>query len=445
MGERLTSKHQFPPDGLCNYIFYDSLYKEGDRDLLPYENTYTESLNTFLNYHRDNRHTTLGVGFAFNFLPKAEQDLKVRNPSPLEPFWNRGIFHAGVLDPPTRPTQDGRKVALATVKKINRLLDTQRRRGHTAITAIALPQPDIRGTLSCIEDLRELRFTPNLVILFGHYRIGDNLRTNCAIMPPTRHPDDTPPDELLEDYGFDVATAVPSLRKICDDGVDSRGVVSVTLKGRWAEPQFSKDVDFFKPCVSDINIGSFGRITDVCPGGGRLAAQLNYSTKHHAMITYISYLQRTFVYDDERALAEKLCRARSVDSSVSFGIAAYDIDFEDYENRCTDHNRNGAFSRLKALRKVVDYFNRGSSRGAFSLREFYASDGGNHGTLSVTLKVRWTEPEERDGMDFYSPPMYDPSEESFGSYTEVKRGRVSRTFGNRRTRLSILNHGQLSR
>ncbi|KAL3197203.1 hypothetical protein MRX96_014814 [Rhipicephalus microplus] len=273
MGERLTSMQQFPPDGLCNYIFYDSLYKEGDRDLLPYENTYTESLNIFLNYHRDYRTHDAGRWLRFQLL--------------------RGIFHAGVLDPPTGPTQDRRKAALATVKKIN------------------------RWTLSYIEDLRELRFTPNLVILFGHYRIGDNLRTNCAIMPPTRHPDDTPPDELLEDYGFDVATAVPSLRKIYDGGVDTRGVVSVTLKGRWAEPQFSKDVDFFKPCVSDINIGSFGRITDVCPGGGRLAAQLNYSTKHHAMITYISYLQRTFVYDDERALAEKLCRAKSVDSSWS--------------------------------------------------------------------------------------------------------------------------------
>ncbi|KAH7942874.1 hypothetical protein HPB52_002051 [Rhipicephalus sanguineus] len=272
MGERLTSVEQFPPDQLCDYIFYDSLYKEGDRNLLPNQTTYSKSLNTFLNDHHGYRHTTLGLGFAFD----------------------------------------------------------------------------------------ELRFTPNLLILFGHYRLGDNFRTNCAIMPPTRHPDDIPPDALLQDYSFDVATPVFSLRKLYDEGTDTRGVVSVTLKGRWAEPQFANDVDFFQPCVPDINLGSFGRITAVCPGGGQLRAQLNYSTEHHAMITYIAYLRRTFVYDDEMAFAEKLCRAKSLAASVPYGIAAYDIDFEDYENRCAHQNRNGAFSRLKALRKVVDYFNKDS-------------------------------------------------------------------------------------
>ncbi|KAL1427351.1 hypothetical protein MTO96_017638 [Rhipicephalus appendiculatus] len=260
-----------------------------------------------------------------------------------------------------RPMRDKIKAALASVKKINRLLDTQRRHGHTAITAIAVPQPDLGWTLRYAEDFSELRFTPDLLILFGHYRLGDNFRTNCVIMPPTRHPDDTPPEAILEDYSFDVGTPVLSLRKLYDEGTDTRGVVSVTLKGRWAEPQFTDNVDFFKPCVSDFNIGSFGRITDVCPGGGRLGAQFNYSTEHHALITYIAYLRRTFVYDDERAFAEKLCRAKSLGPSVPFGIAVYDIDFEDYENKCANQNRNGAFSRLKALRKVVDYFNRDSA------------------------------------------------------------------------------------
>ncbi|KAL1427353.1 hypothetical protein MTO96_017640 [Rhipicephalus appendiculatus] len=215
----------------------------------------------------------------------------------------------------------------------------------------------------------ELGFTPNLFILFGHYRHGDNFQTNCAIMPPTLYPGDTPPDEIRQYYSFDVGTPVLSLRKFYDEGTDTRGVVSVTLKGRWAEPQFTKDVDFFKPCVPDFNIGSsFGRVTDVSsysvhtqkmcvPGGGRLATHFNYSTEHHAVITYIAYLRRTFVYDDERAFAEKLCRAKSLGPGVPFGIAVYDIDFEDYDNKCAKQNRNSAFSRLKALRKVVDYFN----------------------------------------------------------------------------------------
>ncbi|KAL1427106.1 hypothetical protein MTO96_017713 [Rhipicephalus appendiculatus] len=290
MGERLTSAEQFPPDKVCDYIFYDSLYKDGDRDLLAHENTFSKSLYTFLHNNRDYRHTTLGLGFAFDFLALAETDLKVRNPSPLAPFWNHGIFHAGVLDPPTGPTPNRTKEALAIMKNINRLLDTQRDRRHIAITAIA-------------------------------------------------------------------GTPVLSLGKLYANGTDTRGVVSVTLKGRWAEPQFGDNIDFFKPCVPDIRITSFGRYTTFCPGGARYGAQLNYSTEHHAVITYVANLRRTFVYDDERAFAEKLCRAKSLDPSVPFGIAAYDIDFDDYENKCADQNKNGAFSRLKTLRKLVDFFN----------------------------------------------------------------------------------------
>ncbi|XP_037505138.2 uncharacterized protein LOC119381323 [Rhipicephalus sanguineus] len=176
-------------------------------------------------------------------------------------------------------------------------------------------------------------------------------------MPPTRHPDDNPPDAVYQDYDFDLSTPVFSLRELYAMGTDTRGLVSVTLKGRWAEPQFTNDVDFFKPCVPDINIGSFGRYAEVCPGGGaRFVAHLNYSTEHHAVITYIANLRRTFVYDNERAFAEKLCRAKALGTDVAFGIAVYDLDFDDYEDKCASLNMYGAHSRLKALRMIVDYF-----------------------------------------------------------------------------------------
>ncbi|KAL1427352.1 hypothetical protein MTO96_017639 [Rhipicephalus appendiculatus] len=63
--DSLISVAQFPPDKMCDYIFFDSLYKDRDRNLLPNETTYSKSLNVFLNDHRDYRHTTLGLGFAF--------------------------------------------------------------------------------------------------------------------------------------------------------------------------------------------------------------------------------------------------------------------------------------------------------------------------------------------------------------------------------------------
>ncbi|KAK8759267.1 hypothetical protein V5799_003111 [Amblyomma americanum] len=41
---------------------------------------------------------------------------------------------------------------------------------------------------------------------------------------------------------------------------------------------------------------------------------------------------------------------------VSFGIAAYDVDFDDYADECPSLDKFGSHSRLKALRRIVDYY-----------------------------------------------------------------------------------------
>ncbi|XP_075559429.1 uncharacterized protein LOC142590917 [Dermacentor variabilis] len=144
-------------------------------------------------------------------------------------------------------------------------------------------------------------------------------------------------------------------------GTNTRGLVSVTLKGRWTKPMFPDKVDFYTRCSSDPDIVPFGSYTQVCPGGGSpFGARLNYSEKHYAVITTIRIIRRTFVYDDERSFAAKLCNVKALDPSVTFGIAVYDIDYDDYENKCFSLNRNNRNSRLKAVKKVVESFRRQS-------------------------------------------------------------------------------------
>ncbi|KAL3197228.1 hypothetical protein MRX96_014837 [Rhipicephalus microplus] len=328
MGEGFTSVHQLPQDEVCDYIFYDSLYKNGTHNLLSDPSTYSDGLNVFLNNRRGYRHTTLGIGLAFDFLAKANEDLQyAKNPSPLERFWKRSIFHAGILDTPMQPTRNDTRSAIKILERIKRLVDI--RRGVTAITAISVPHPNIAWAASFAEDFRALRFTPSIVISIGHYRRADDKHSVCAIMPPTRHPDDIPPERILRAYDFDL--------------------------GRWTRPVNFRNTGFFGACSSvDIPFGSY---TEVCPSGGPMStAPLNYSTEHHAMITHISKIRRTFTYDDERAFAEKLCRVKALRTDVPFGIAVYDVDYDDYYNSCYTLNLYRAYSRLKALRKVVNYF-----------------------------------------------------------------------------------------
>ncbi|XP_049524048.1 uncharacterized protein LOC125945800 [Dermacentor silvarum] len=148
-----------------------------------------------------------------------------------------------------------------------------------------------------------------------------------------------------------------------------RGLVSVTMKGRWTVPLSSEKVDFFSRCLSDPSDNSFGSYTEVCPAtsfeqGHKNSVQLTYSGQHCAMITYNPGTHRAFVYDNEEGLAVKLCSAKADDPELKFGIAAFDIDYDDYDNKCASLNKYDRNSRLKQLKMVVDYF-RSQSNHAF--------------------------------------------------------------------------------
>ncbi|XP_037523595.1 uncharacterized protein LOC119400618 [Rhipicephalus sanguineus] len=132
------------------------------------------------------------------------------------------------------------------------------------------------------------------------------------------------------------------------------------MKGRWTVPKYSGEVDFFNRCVSDPNSKSFGRYTEVCPAttmkqGQKNVFQLTYSGKHCAIHAYSPDMNRVFAYDNEFGLAVKLCAAKADNPELKFGIAAFDIDYDDYDNTCVSLNTYGRNSRLQRVKMVVDY------------------------------------------------------------------------------------------
>ncbi|KAL1473227.1 hypothetical protein MTO96_038831, partial [Rhipicephalus appendiculatus] len=52
----------------------------------------------------------------------------------------------------------------------------------------------------------------------------------------------------------------------------------------------------------------------------------------------------------------RLCAAKADNVNLTFGIAAFDIDYDDYDNTCVSLNTYGRHSRLQRLKMVVDYF-----------------------------------------------------------------------------------------
>ncbi|KAL3213421.1 hypothetical protein MRX96_051692 [Rhipicephalus microplus] len=269
MGERASTPDAFPDDGLCDYVFFDSLYKDG-RNMLSRQATFSKSLSNFINNHPAYRGTHLGVGFSFNYLQSAEEDLKVTEPNPLQPLWDEGIYSVGIFDPPQMPPANQTRGAIRTLK----------------------------GT--------------------AYYAVNDMSARSAR----------------------------------------ARGLLSVTLKGRWNVLRSGAKADFYELCESDPSTNSFGSYTEVCPGrrsGDKTVYQITYSMDHASTLCNAAGSQRVFTYDNEDALAVKLCFVRNDFPDLKFGIAVYDIDYDDHENECASLNRFGRHSRLKQVKKVLDY------------------------------------------------------------------------------------------
>ncbi|KAL1427313.1 hypothetical protein MTO96_017601 [Rhipicephalus appendiculatus] len=136
IGSGNLTTQMFPHDGLCDYIFYDSIYKGGIGTF------YTRDLLFFVEKSRDYSSTTFGVGFTYKHTAYVSSViLQSQNPdSPLilGHFWKESIYHFGVLDTPTFGVQDTPskgvneayvKAALDLLKIISDFSDSQRIRG----------------------------------------------------------------------------------------------------------------------------------------------------------------------------------------------------------------------------------------------------------------------------------------------------------------------------
>ncbi|XP_077489655.1 uncharacterized protein LOC144100650 [Amblyomma americanum] len=127
------------------------------------------------------------------------------------------------------------------------------------------------------------------------------------------------------------------------------------MKGRWTRASQGEPLQFFSRCEKNPIATSFGSYAQVCRGTS-YGQNLRYQPQHYAMLTYDARNRTLFAYDNEAGLAAKLCKVKDIALDVAFGIAAYDVDYDDYANECGTRNKFGKHSRLKALRNVTDYY-----------------------------------------------------------------------------------------
>ncbi|XP_077489180.1 uncharacterized protein LOC144100004 isoform X1 [Amblyomma americanum] len=350
-GARTKAGAVMAEDGLCDYAFFDSLYKD-DKNTLVDHARFEQDLKTFLRAARRYTRTALGLAFAFLRMARTSTDLRQTQPSPLEEFWRLRIFHAGVLDTVENTYSQQMQEAISLLKMFHDLASA---RGQPTLTALALPTPHRDWATFLADQGRNLGYYPDMFVVHGHYIFGDHTVDPCAVMPPTRYSSVELPKDFFRDYRFDLESAPSGIRAFRSRNGSSRGFVSVTMKGRWTSPSSGQPFEFYSRCDTDWSAVSFGSYTEVCRDR-KYAPQLRYKPDHRAVLTHNPALRRAFAYDNEQGLGTKLCKVKGEVLDLNFGIAVYDVDFDDYANECSSLNKFGSHSRLRTLRKIVDYY-----------------------------------------------------------------------------------------
>ncbi|XP_077489197.1 uncharacterized protein LOC144100023 [Amblyomma americanum] len=354
-GDATNSSTVFPPDGLCDLIFFDSAYK-GYKNVPLIQGSFEDNIKVFLSAAKGYQNTEFGVAFAYKYHTWMRNDLKNVDSKLLEVFWSSGVFHFGVIDMPAFGV-DPRNIsdALTTLKELSAVAMKRPDPLRQPYSVLGAATADMAGSYA--SKLRAV-YTPTLFISQGHYAFGDNELPDCKMVPPTM----LQKPAASQGYTYDLTDALSALQLSQDAGVPSKWLVSVTMKGRLTVAK-NETFQLLSDCKTDAYAKSFGTYVEVCTSSF-FRKKLKYFDSLEAAYTVNVFKKTMFVYDNEKGLCTKMCRLKSQNDNLQFGIAVFDLDYEDYNNSCTDLNVFGAFSRLKMVRKLVDYFRTPSASGA---------------------------------------------------------------------------------
>lgn len=354
IGTKLDDQKMVPDDKLCDYLFYDSVYKKGP---IPFDpNNVDPALSVYLGAHAAFHDTNFGIGFSYQYTKHLKSELTTTGgavPQVVKYFSDRNICQFGIVDTPTDSLDEASMGEMLEALKMLDQFSMKNRTGDTnCLTIFAAPAPDSTQENIYVEKFSKI-FTPTVVVILSHYVQADNTLKDCRVVPPTLL---KLPQQLntISSYKGSLSTAAEAIKKLIGRGVDASWALSVTMKGRWSVLKSGQPADFLSECKHDPMAESFGSYAEVCkekdfevvgqPKSGVLGTL--YRSKSD---------DRVFSFDNQAVLVEKLCRVRAQQLSFAFGILAYDVDYDDFEDVCTD-NLFGSFTRLFTLEDVLYYF-----------------------------------------------------------------------------------------
>ncbi|XP_077529508.1 uncharacterized protein LOC144141928 [Haemaphysalis longicornis] len=349
---------------LCDLIFLDSFYKNVGKEV---EGTFKKNINSFLNSRTWTLdiHAMLGVSYSMEtdaLLAHTEGAGLVTDTKIL---FQHGIIHTAVINiHRENATKEVFDVALYALRIA---FETVAKFQSEAIYSVLGAAINNASMLQVLLDQMKRVFVPSMFIFITHVSHEDRALEDCRIVPPTWL---SVPNGQVS-YGQSLSSSCKVLAEVARAIVNITLAVSFTLSGHMYKPKGNKPEDYklFSPCENFHGNYYVTPYELLCTPNIRFFDKVQRS--EHSMFTFNTSAQRALTFESDATIKNKVCEAKSTCQGVTFGVAAYDIEYDDqpHNEQCPEFGLVGPFGRVAFLKKLNTYLSDLSSAAAFKKEE----------------------------------------------------------------------------
>lgn len=347
-----------PSDGMCDYFFYDSLYKDGKNNLLGGIGALEQVVQYFIGQAPKYSKTQFGFSFAPEPLLLRVDYKDPRFNGVIDTIWDSGVSHFGFLDLYKQYTQHGHVTeALTVLKTVHLHIQSKATISRPSYYVIGMSLDTSANDQ--LLNLMKTVFTPSMFIAISHLSYSVRTFRDCLIFPVAMefHPRNKSRG-LDYTYGHTVNESLAVLRDMKRMGFSMPFAISLSLKGIYYSPKLSNpssptvdEFQLFKPC-QDFGTANYDDPKVLCNVAGWTPRhpfpQLAYNLGERRSITYLT----------EERLAGLACEEKQYNLNLNYALAAYDVDF-DHAPPCASFGFSpfgGSFNRLKVIQDVMNFF-----------------------------------------------------------------------------------------
>ncbi|XP_054930090.1 uncharacterized protein [Dermacentor andersoni] len=347
----------FPTDGLCDAVFFDSLYKYPGYVLASVDDGSLMPLRRFLNHARKYKRTRFGMGVAAKYveMAKAEFLSNTAERHHLPYLWANKVYDLGVLDfiPDETTTDDQVKLVfdlLKDYKQLRTLIPMWSGLKAYVVLGIAL----FKKYDSIYEAFKSrMGEKPvDVLILRTHFSGRDDAREDCVIQGSTYW------KGSLTQYHPSLNYTLMYMGNNKETLASTKTLISMSLAGRWYRSKVggqNKSAYMIgvrcKPYMSEeylYELQSFTYITEHPSYGPN---HTFFDEKRFVMVSYDPVKGYALIFDSAATIYMKMCLSYTDQGALPFGLALFDAEYDDWSKKV---NNTGGFPLIRSARKALN-------------------------------------------------------------------------------------------